>query len=260
MNKKSRAQKLQSRIDRLKSYQQTAGCPTNDEEITELKSNFKLDKYFDIFDKIDIEAGWAIDYLYQGSHLGAAPRIIVYREDKKEEYSKKAFELSSMEEDEMSFRREVYEADELKKFLNSPDLDENYLNHIKLDGSKESYFQFIILLSMASQFALFWHAATYDAEIVCTTEAVKKILARKDSGNGEYYTIFSDEEKVAKAKELNVEPEIEIKQDKVLIRLVSFTKWGGFFEIKYQIRKDFPHQIIDREKKNLLHFECGFVY
>ncbi|MEC9489361.1 MAG: hypothetical protein UMU04_00300 [Halanaerobiales bacterium] len=39
-----------------------------------------------------------------------------------------------------------------------------------------------------------------------------------------------------------------------------FTKWGGFIEAKYQVKKIFPHKIIERETETLIKYDCGFVY
>jgi len=38
------------------------------------------------------------------------------------------------------------------------------------------------------------------------------------------------------------------------------TKWGGFIEAKYQVKKDFPHKIIERETETLIDYNCGYVY
>ena len=45
-----------------------------------------------------------------------------------------------------------------------------------------------------------------------------------------------------------------------IVRTVIFTKWGGFIELKYHIKKEFPHKIIEIEKANLVVYNCGILY
>jgi hypothetical protein len=51
-----------------------------------------------------------------------------------------------------------------------------------------------------------------------------------------------------------------IGADNVKIRVVWFTKWGGFFESWITMKKTFPHQILERNDENLLEYDCGVMF
>ena len=97
-----------------------------------------------------MEKGYEIRYKYQIAHLGSEPIIIAYKTE------------NNITNDDNDY-----------KGCNSY---ERFLKHVKLDKTPDSFFQYIILKIMASQFALGWHANYNDAEIVCTQEAIKKTL------------------------------------------------------------------------------------
>jgi len=150
----------------------------------------------------------------------------------------------------------------LEGFLDRSDVD-NYLKHVILDGSEESYFQFVILAKLGSQFSLFWHAAYNDLEFLCTKAAAEKIIARIGREGEEVKTIENklfDKNTIKKIREIDFEPEIDIRNDKAVVRLVFFTKWGGFIEAEYLISKKNPHQIVEENTVPLVKYDCGYVY
>lgn len=53
---------------------------------------------------------------------------------------------------------------------------------------------------------------------------------------------------------------MKIDIEKVMFRIVMFTKWGGFIEKKYQINKNSPHEIINKKEKTLVKYLCGLCY
>ncbi len=84
----SRAEKFQFLIKRLKSYQKTAP-KLYDVKNKKTDSKFKINHYFNIFDKLSLEEGWTADYLYFQERIGGEPIIISYPQNKREEYAKK---------------------------------------------------------------------------------------------------------------------------------------------------------------------------
>jgi hypothetical protein len=63
-----------------------------------------------------------------------------------------------------------------------------------------------------------------------------------------------------KALELDLEPRVELSGDVAVVRVVVFSKWGGFREETYTINQDFPHAILDYETKTLVPYDCGIMF
>jgi len=259
MKNMDKAKKFQSWINQLKSYQKKAPDLFN-QNVKKSDSEFKIDHYFNILDNLKLEKGWLVDYLYLQQHLGGEPIITAYPESKKEEYKKIINQINDNDFD--STAEEDDSENIINTFLNYNDVD-NYLKHVVLDGSEESYFQFVILAKLGTQFALFWHALYNDGEFICTLKAAEKIIDRMGREAEDPESIENqlfDAETIEKVRKINFEPEINIKADKTVVRLVFFTKWGGFIEAKYILKNTFPHQIIGKETERLVEYDCGYLY
>jgi len=255
MKNMSKVKKIQAWINQLKSYQKKAPDIFN-ENVKKSDSEFKIDHYFDILDNLELEPGWLVDYLYLQQRLGGEPIIIAFPESKKREYQKI---INKINYNELYSNTQDNDLDNIiDNFLNYDDLD-NYLDHLILDGSEESYFQFVILAKLGTQFALFWHALYNDGEFICTPEVAEKIIKRMNSGKDEM-DFMEDDLFDEQLKNIDFEPKINIKEDKAVVRLVFFTKWGGFIEAKYIVKTIFPHKIIDKETETLIEYSCGYNY
>lgn len=255
MKSKNLAKKTQSWTNKIKTYQKKAPNLYN-EDVEKSASEFRIDHYFDILDRVELEKGWQVDYLYIQQRIGGGPEIIAYPEAKKEEYIKIINKINDNELDYNS--RDSDSENIIHTFLNYDDVD-NYLDHVKLDGSEESYLQFVILAALGSQFSLFWHALYSDHEFVCTSEKADKIIKRINRSKQEM-SFMEDELFDQQLKKIDFEPQVTIKDSDVTVRLVFFTKWGGFIEAKYQVKKDFHHKIMERETETLIDYDCGYVY
>lgn len=228
MNQKISAKKYQKLVEDLKNYQDNSFVPDNEEDFKRLKETIKVDKYFDLLPNISVEQGWKFDYGYHKDQYGGAPRIFAYKECDEKELAR-------------------------NKYL-PPDKGDHYLKHISLDGSADSFLQYIILRLLGEQFALFWHSLYNDKEIVFTQNAVEEILNRDND------KINFDKKFIEAAKKIKPNPYVKIDIEKVLVRIVIFTKWGGFIEHNYQINKSSPHEITNKEEKTLVEYRCGIRY
>lgn len=255
----TKAKKFQAWINQIKSYQKKAP-DLFDENVKKSDSEFKINHYFDILEHLELEPGWLVNYLYLQQRLGGEPIIIAFPESKKTEYQKI---INKINYNELDYNTQNNDLDNIiDTFLNYDDLD-NYLDHLILDGSEESYFQFVILATLGSQFALFWHAAYNDLKFVCTPEAVEKLVKKigvEAEDIGTMDNQLFDQETVERIRKIDFEPKIKIKADKAVVRLVFFTKWGGFIEVKYVVKKTFPHKIIEKETEVLVGYDCGYNY
>jgi hypothetical protein len=51
-----------------------------------------------------------------------------------------------------------------------------------------------------------------------------------------------------------------IKEDSVIVRFVSFTKWGGFYENVYEMDIDNPLNLLDVNFNPLIEYDCGILF
>jgi hypothetical protein len=65
---------------------------------------------------------------------------------------------------------------------------------------------------------------------------------------------------VRQARGIDLEPRVEFQDDTVRVRLVTFSKWGGFSEEVYSASKAFPHRFLNVETKVLVPYDCGIMF
>jgi len=198
-------------------------------------TEFDVTAYFDVLDHLSMEPGYVLDYVYLFEGIGGRPVLYARRE---------GLPPFASYEDLVGVQGEQAEA---------------YLSHIRVHTASESfdgYVQFVILAIMAEQFYLHWHALYNDTLPVCSTEAVDKVL---ESLDGSFGFPMSPADKT-RARALDVEPRVSVDETTVRVRLVTFTKWGGFVEKRFTIARAFPHEILDVQSSPLLEYDCGVLF
>lgn len=220
----------QREIEAIRKLQNKAFVPRDSADLRRLKKEFKFDDYFSILNHLSVEKGWKIDYRYSWNPMGGYPVI----------YASKLGERIDPDRGSLN---------------NDQDFDaEAYLDHVQVDRTEEGFFQYIVLSLIGSQFALGWHAGYNDQEIVCTKAAIGEILKR----GGDFYRF--DETVLKRANTIDPSPSITLNAGQAVVTIVTFTKWGGFIEKKYYVRKQFPHSIINVDQKTLVKYECGIRF
>jgi hypothetical protein len=133
-------------------------------------------------------------------------------------------------------------------------------NKIRIDGTPEGFFEYVVFQIMGGQFYLAWHANYDDAMIICEPAGVDKVIHELEYGHTleEGYRIPPDFEQ--EARKLDFTPYIEVSGDEVTVSLVIFSKWGGFTRIDSVINREYPHKIIRIEMEKLLEYDCGITF
>ena len=189
---------------------------------------FDVNEYFLALPHLSMEAGYTLDYDYfLEEDFGGMP-LLHARPSQYATYSEYVEAEHSGESSKGSF-----------------------LDHVQTDGSREGFFEFVVLRIMGSQFYLYWHAATSDAAIICNESSLEALL---DGTRG----LPSDVRR--KARALNVEPVVEIGDDTVLVKIVIFSQWGGFIQRSFTIGRDFPHVVLQEERETLVEYNSGIVF
>lgn len=188
---------------------------------------FDPNEYFKVLTHLALEDGYALDYVYSYHGGDGFPGLYARPEGE-------------------------------PPFENYPEYQEtnigDYLDHIQVDGTAEGYFELTVLRIMGGQFYLSWHAEYNDWEVVGSQERLKEII---EWLNEEYSPLTKQQ--VKDVMRLDVTPRVQFEGNKVIVKIVAFTKWGGFFERVLTIDQDFPHQMIYDETQ-LFPYECGIVF
>jgi len=206
------------------------------------EGDFDVNKYFSVLKHISLEPGYILDYTFMPylGDLGSCPLIYAREKDKPSHLN---IPDENKETGQLLFNDFV-------KYIRTA-----YMRYIHTDGTEEGFFQFIVLRVMGGQFYLVWHANYLDTRIVCDQAGLNSVL----DSIPEFYEYHTQIVKM-QAKELNLEPKIEFRNDIVLVSVVTFTKWGGLEQTTYQINRTFPHKVLREGTKTLVEYYCGVKF
>lgn len=190
-------------------------------------SHFDVNQYFSVLDRLSMEPGWVLDYVYCDTGAGGSPRLYARRFDR-------------------------------QRLLACSDVQNpaGVLHHVKTDGSPEGFFQLVLLEVVGEQFYLYWHAHYDDHQVVCNREGIESILR---GGAGFFGKTFSSKQKEA-ARRIDPVPRVELKEGKTKVEIVTFTKWGGFHKRRYELSRAFPHTFRAMVKTRLVEFQVGIIF
>jgi hypothetical protein len=207
------------------------------EDADKTGEEFDVNEYLTVLEHLSMEPGYVLDYVYHFDFIGGEPILYARPEDQPPFATFSEYESENEDVSEKSFYK--------------------YLDHVQVDGTQDSFLEFVVLRIMANQFYLSRHANYNDDSIVCDYERLEEIVL--DLSEAEYGTDFTPELQ-QQARALDLQPRVEIGDDTVLVRIVLFTNWGGFIEAKYTISKNFPHSVLDLETNTLVPYDCGINF
>jgi len=195
---------------------------------------FDANQYFSVLDQLSLQEGFVLDYLYYPGQIGGEPILYPRRSDQPA-YQTYA-ELTEAEGDQYTLRSSAFHTS------------------IQVDDSEAGFLQFVILRVMGNQFYQYWHAKYNDYKVICNDESLKAaLLGESDNPRMSIWVKW-------RARRLRPEPQVVMGDDKVQVKIVIFTAWGGFLQRTYTISRQFPHTIIDEQKKILVPYDCGALY
>lgn len=201
---------------------------------------FDPNSYFSVLTNLSMEPGYILDYVYSFDGMGGEPFVYARPTGQAPYRNIKEFTTAT--------GVNIYDGKKLAE------IHHNYLDHVKVNEvNEEGFFQLIVLYIMGDQFYLYWHSNYNDTRLVADTDNLTSIF------NNLYNMGKVAPDIQNQAFALDIRPVFKINTDTITFRLISFTKWGGFFEDIYTIRKDFPHKI-SIESKNLISYNCGIQF
>jgi hypothetical protein len=219
----------QSTVDELSALQSGLEFPDHfeDENATRTGEEFDVNDYFTVLDRLSMESGYVLDYVYCYDGMGGYPRLYAQPEDQ-------------------------------PRLLTCGDFRGDrgdYLAHVQTDDTEEGFFQFVLLQAVAGQFYLYWHAGYYDDVVICDRDALESIV----SGDGVFGEPFSGKQK-REARAIDPSPVVELGDEVVTVKIVTFSNWGGFTQETYEIDRDFPHTILNSDYQVLVEYDCGIMF
>jgi hypothetical protein len=202
---------------------------------------FDVSEYFSVLDHLSVRDGYIVNWIYRWDTMGGAPCL----------YSRPV--------SEPPYRIYADYRDAFGDIASEQDSERfwyGYLDQVESDGTPEGFFQFVVLRIMGGQFYLSWHDNYNDRIVVCDHTGVEAALARARNS----YDLQIPDSVREDALSLDLAPTVAIGEDTVLVRVVIFTKWGGFIEEKYTLERNFPHSVLQVESDTLMVYDCGFIF
>jgi hypothetical protein len=183
-------------------------------------------------DHLSLQPGVVLDFVYRYDGIGGKP--ILYARQPADQ----AFENYPV-------------------YAESKASETSYLDTIRTDGTEAGYFQWVLLNMMGDQFYLYWHSGYHDAEITASRARLEALVSEmRTTEFGETFT----NDQARQALKIDPAPIVEVGNELVMVRVVWFTKWGGFYESIYLLGQSTPHQVMDLNTKNLLEYDCAILY
>jgi len=200
-----------------------------------------VNKYFKILTHLRMSLNYDLDYVYAKGGLGSEP--ILYARKTSEQRLKSLKDLANFSGRHIRWPHKYFD----------------YLEKVVVKGTLAGYFELVVLRIMGGQFYLVWHCQYNDKIIICDRDKLpglwKTIKDLDPMGEDEVPLDVREQ-----AYDLDFTPRVKVQGDKVVVQVVVFTKWGGFFRESYYISIAFPHKIQSIDKKKLVHYDWGVCY
>lgn len=234
----------QEDIDQIRSLYRSQSIPQHllNEEAALQGDEFDIRTAMEILDHLSMADGYQLSYVYKYDPMGSYPILYAYQENNLPSASLK---------DYMSARPECFQSSEKPPHC-------SYMQLIEADGSEIGYLQFVLFQMMGRQFYLDWHANYNDTTLIATEKALDQIITHLS--DSDFGFPIDDLQKEEIKNSVHPAPEVTIGAEFVTLWVVYFTKWGGFFEVQYELNKDFPHTIQEIKSRNLFDYDCGIMF
>jgi hypothetical protein len=239
----------QAIVDALAAVQPSGGIPAHfrTEDVGDAvraPDDFDVNAYFDVLTHLSVEPGYTVDYLYSMKGLGGSPFIYARPSSRAPYASLDEYVAATADEYQDTTARRVY--------------GNEYLSHVKIDDAREGYFQSVALEIMDDQFYQYWHAGYNDTTLVCDKEALERTMAAAGSA---FQSKGLPANVQNQARKIDLTPRVEFPDDSTaIVRVVTFSKWGGFKETKYTMSRRFPHTTLAQATTTLVEYDCGVQF
>ena len=202
------------------------------EDATRQGGEFDPNHYFEVFSHLQMQAGYVLDYVYHQDGMGGYPLL----------YARPVDQVPFVNESEYAAASD------------RPD----YLTYVFPQDSPEGYFEYAAFAMVANQFYLDWHANYNDWTVLCDQGDIEEIIENFDSEDAFGIPMTAKQSRQARSIE-NPQPVVELSDDIATVKMLVFTKWGGFYRRTLTIRRA-DHSIMDEQDEPLVEYDCGIMF
>jgi hypothetical protein len=129
---------------------------------------------------------------------------------------------------------------------------------VQIDRTPDSYFQYVVLAVLGNQYYLSWHANYNDTHILCDQGDNKYVEAEFTGMNIPDFSLPQNVQDAAKT--IDYQPLVLVGDKTVTVRLVTFSKWGGYTEEIFVVDKQNPEKLISVKKNVMIVVQVGMVF
>jgi len=192
---------------------------------------FDVNRFLDVFDKIELRKGTLLDYAFYYGGIGGRPLI----------YTRK------VNAPRISANEYIKQYEHLLR-ANS------YLDDIVIENDPESFFQLVVFTKIVHQFYQWWHAAYNDDRFVFDIKSVQKIL--RNIPETDRHGINNKNRD--KLKHISFEPQVGCNDVGGKVRCILFSKRAGFYYENATIA--WPKIKIKIKRKTIVPYHCGILF
>lgn len=192
---------------------------------------FDVSAYFEVLDRLSMEQGYVLDYVYWYDDMGAHPVLHARRAADPPFENHAAYVAARGKEAPLA-----------------------YLDHVQVDGTAGGFYQLVVLRLMGEQFYLWWHATMNDTSIITSRASLQ---AHQQVVEGNCTEPFDPV--LEAASQLALEPEVRFENDLVVVNLHTSSSYSGVQRTTFSISRDFPHTFVEESTETLIEYFCGVV-
>lgn len=216
----------------------------NGEAKTGKPGSFDPASSFQVLNRLSMQPGYRLDYVYFMDELGGRPLLYARKIDQAPFASYDDYLKAVGGRDQRSY-------EELDKAY-------DYLQFLRSDDTSAGYFQYVAMATMGNQFYLWWHGLYNDFQILCSYEDLQGVQKQLAAWGSEGLNIPA--EVMEKASKINYTPTVHLTADSAVVRVVGFSKWGGVIEEYFTLSRTFPHNLLDSGGQILVEWDCGIAF
>jgi hypothetical protein len=208
---------------------------------TKMGGEYDVSGYFEVLKHISMDNGYVLDYVYLTDTQRGGPILYVRPADRIPFYNYDAYKTATHETPRQ-------EKDNSMIWLVKGTDDTGSGNKIKIDGTRQGYFEYVVLQTISNQFYLLGGAIINDKKIVCEKAELEGIWAEIDAaGMGPVDTSVKEQ-----AQQFDFAPAVTFHPDLIQVSLTIFSKYSGFTRYSYYISKDYPYYITNIKQDTLM--------
>jgi len=208
--------------------------------------DFDVATYLEVLQHVGVEEGHVLDYVYHFDWMGGFPVLYV----------------RSADEEPFQTADELYACQDTCPA-------ENFIVDLINEDVTGGYMELAVLDVMAGQFYLWWHAGFNDNQLVydqSSLEEIVSVVESEMSGWGDDVGTGAEFLELLSNSTIDLTPTVECvmtddNQEAVLVRALTFTKWGGLFRSLWTIEvAGSGKKVVDRQDENLIPYDCGWLF